>query len=133
VELEVPMAKVELAAGGWYAADDIDGVTVDEVNENLGGAAGGGAIEDLVAPLFELVNVTLANGFGLGCDDCDGWFPPELNENDEVAVVVVVGLARIVGANGLFGADDAVAGAADDGVFDAVPAPNFLQKGDKKL
>lgn len=41
-------------------------------------------------------------------------------------------------ANGLFGADDVVAvaaaaGAADDGVFDAVPAPNFLHKGDKKF
>ena len=56
-----------------------------------------------------------------------------MNENDEV-----VGLARIVDANGLFGADDVVAvaaaaGAADDGVFDAVPAPNFLHKGDKKF
>jgi hypothetical protein len=67
------MAKVEFAAGGWYAVDDVDGATVDEVNENLGVAAGGGAIAELlVAPLFELVNVTLANGFGLDCDDCDG-------------------------------------------------------------
>ena len=36
------MAKVEFAAGGWYAVDDVDGATVDEVNENLGVAAGGG-------------------------------------------------------------------------------------------
>ena len=111
------------------------------MNEKLGGACGGrGPIEDVVAlvlvrvalevPELE-VNVALANGFGLGCC-CDVSPPcpppPAPNENIvDVEAVVVVGLARVVNANGFDGAAEELL-ADDVAVTVSLPRPSLLRR-----
>ena len=109
------------------------------MNEKLGGACGGGgSIEDVVAlvlvpvplefPELEL-KVALANGFGLGiCCDVSPPFPPPPAPKENIfdkEAVVVVGLARVVNANGF---DDAAEELLVDDVDVAVslPRPSLL-------
>ena len=88
-------------------------------------------VVELAVGLLE-VNVSLANGFGLGCCCCDVPPPcpppPAPNENIvDVEAVVVVGLARVVNANGF---DDAAEELLVDDVAVAVslPRPSLLRR-----
>lgn len=118
----------ELAAGGLCA----DGVALKE--NVVGVIEGGGAAKDFAAPVVAVdefeVNATLSNGFGLvDCDICSLFSLPELNENnDDLALVVAAGLARVVNANGFEDDADEAGGASEDedGVIVPVPAPDLL-------
>ncbi len=88
-------------------------------------------VVELAVGLLE-VNVSLANGFGLGCCCCDVPPPcpppPAPTENIvDVEAVVVVGLARVVNANGF---DDAAEELLVDDVAVAVslPRPSLLRR-----
>ena len=114
------------------------------MNENAGGACGGGGpIDDVVALVLVLValelpelelKVALAkNGFGLGCcSDVSPPFPPPPAPNENIVVVdveavVVVGLARVVNANGFDDADEELL-ADDVAVAVSLPRPSLLRR-----